>query len=78
MNPKEQGKESSEIDFAKVEYLISDWDGTLTDSMPAYTKSFSTTLAEAFGIQKSSNYHRPEPLLHGVWVTLKKKKLKAG
>lgn len=52
MNPKEQGKERKELDFGKIEYLISDWDGTLTDSMPAYTESFSKTLERVFGIQK--------------------------
>lgn len=41
----------NKINFSKFSYLISDWDGTLTDSMPAYTESFSKTLNNTFGIQ---------------------------
>lgn len=55
MNPKKQGKERKELDLGKIEYLISDWDGTLADSMPAYTESFSKTLQEAFGIQSEGS-----------------------
>lgn len=50
MNPKEQSKERKGLDFDKIEFLISDWDGTLTDSMSAYTKSFAGALNEALGI----------------------------
>ena len=54
MNPKEQGPERKELDLGKIEYLISDWDGTLVDSMPAYTESFSKTLEEALGVRRES------------------------
>lgn len=58
MSTKEQGKKREALDFEKMGYLISDWDGTLTDSMPAYTASFSKTLNEVFGIasQDSRKY----------------------
>src|SRR5487761_993035 len=39
---------AKEIEFTCVHYLISDWDGTLVDSMPAYTQSFIATLHAHF------------------------------
>ncbi|MEK7112470.1 MAG: HAD hydrolase-like protein, partial [Patescibacteria group bacterium] len=58
MNPKKQGQGREKLDFEKMEYLISDWDGTLSDSMLTYTASFTKTLNEAFGIasQDSRKY----------------------
>ena len=55
MTPKEQGQERKELDFGKIEYLISDWDGTLADSMPAYTESFVKTLEETLNIQREDS-----------------------
>lgn len=55
MSTKEQDKKQEELDFEKIDYLISDWDGTLTDSMPAYTESFSKTLNEVFGVARQDS-----------------------
>ena len=42
------------ISFGDIEYLILDWDGTLADSMDAYTQSFAKTLDKHFGLKKES------------------------
>lgn len=52
MNPQENKPEAKEQELSHIEYLISDWDGTLVDSMPAYTDSFAKTLHLKFGIDK--------------------------
>lgn len=42
--------ESKEVDFSGVEYIVIDWDGTLVESMGAYTESYTKTLNSQFGI----------------------------
>ncbi len=49
-------KENREkLDFSGIEFIISDWDGTLVDSMSAYTRSFAQVLDEAFHIDKTTS-----------------------
>lgn len=40
---------SKKVDLANIRYIISDWDGTLVDSMPAYVQCFIKAL-EGFNI----------------------------
>jgi beta-phosphoglucomutase-like phosphatase (HAD superfamily) len=37
-------------DFSNVSYLISDWDGTIVDSMPAKTEAFTKIVSDKFSI----------------------------
>jgi phosphoglycolate phosphatase-like HAD superfamily hydrolase len=46
-------KITKEVDLSNVEYILSDWDGTLVDSMEAYTDSFARTLDNAFQIDQA-------------------------
>lgn len=48
------GQENSpEVDLSNIEYVISDWDGTLVNSMEAYINSFARTLHEVFQVDQS-------------------------
>src|SRR3990167_5945021 len=44
--------ELKEIDLSRVKYVIFDWDGTIVDSMPEYTKAFSSLLKDEFNISE--------------------------
>lgn len=46
---------SPEVDFSGIEFIISDWDGTLADSMPAYTASYAKILFNDFGIDEDAS-----------------------
>src|SRR3990167_9762730 len=48
-------KEHKENDFSDVEFLISDWDGTLVDSMPHYTTSFTRVMSDLLGIKEEDS-----------------------
>ena len=41
---------AKKINFSKFSYLISDWDGTLADSVKPYTESYVKTTTSEFGI----------------------------
>ncbi len=40
----------NEKEFHDIDFLISDWDGTLVDSMPDYMKSFAKVMSGEFGV----------------------------
>lgn len=40
--------QAENVDFSNISYLISDWDGTIIDSMPAKTESFIKVVNEKF------------------------------
>lgn len=44
-----------EPDLSNVRYIISDWDGTLVDSMPAYAAAYSRLMKEKFGVVESES-----------------------
>ena len=50
------------MDLSNIKYIISDWDGTLVDSMPIYTRTYSTVLQSKYGIdpKKSGEYFNGE------------------
>ena len=50
------------VDFSDIKYIVTDWDGTLVDSMGAYTKSYVKTLNSQFGID-------PKTLEEFYWET---------
>lgn len=43
------------IDLSKIRLILSDWDGTLVDSIQAYSRSFSKTLGKNFQISSSKS-----------------------
>lgn len=47
----EQEKQK-EIDLSSVQYLVSDWDGTLVDSNKPYTQAFVSVMHSKFGIEE--------------------------
>lgn len=51
---QEQPK-TKEPDLSNVRYIISDWDGTLVDSMPTYTAAYSRLMKEKFDIDEAES-----------------------
>lgn len=45
---------SKDVDLLRVKYIISDWDGTLVNSMQAYATSFAETIGTKFNIDRES------------------------
>ena len=41
-----------ELDLSSIKYVISDWDGTLVDSMPTYTAAYSKLMKERFEVDE--------------------------
>lgn len=52
---KKEKPEPKEIDLSNVRYIISDWDGTLVDSMPTYAAAYSRLMREKFGIDEAES-----------------------
>ncbi|MBI2051919.1 HAD family hydrolase [Candidatus Roizmanbacteria bacterium] len=51
MKPQEKNMSPpKEIGFSNITHVISDWDGTLADSMPAYTAAFVKIMSERYGL----------------------------
>lgn len=44
-----------EPDLSNIRYIISDWDGTLVDSIPTYTAAYSRLMREKFGIDEAES-----------------------